>query len=90
MEINGNCLSRNFNFDSIIQMGYSTVVSTLIEDKLSSRYYEGNRDSAALLCKQIKLPMPARVTLLKASTVTGSRLSRMCYTPPVRYSGQRP
>lgn len=39
MEINGNYVSENFNFDSS-QIDYSTAVSTLTEDKLSPRYYK--------------------------------------------------
>lgn len=48
VEIKRNYLSKNFNFDSG-QKSYSTVVSTLIADRLSARYYKRNWNSAVLL-----------------------------------------
>lgn len=71
-------------------VGNNTVVNTLVENKLSSRYHEGNWNSASLLYKQNKPPMQSTVTLQMVSTVRGSRSYKTYGTPWVRLLGQCP
>lgn len=61
-EIDESYMLKKFNFIAR-QMGCSTVETTLIEEKLISRYYKENWNRAGLMYKQTKLPMQGTVTL---------------------------